>query len=169
MLEHSTLPPNQEPSKSQRKRDMTALQRLGERLTELPPSQLEGLPLEENLRDAVLLARRITSHEGKRRQMQLVGKLMRSIDPEPIVKAMGLVDDQRRSDARSHLVVEQWRDALLTDDKNLAAFCERFPSANADKLRVLIGKTRHERSHELAPRAGRELFRKLREAITTKS
>lgn len=165
----SALPPGEEPSKSQRKRDMTALQALGERLTELPASQLEALPLDEDLRDAVLLARRISSHEGRRRQMQLIGKLMRNIDAAPIAAAIGAVDDQRRSDARSHLIVEQWRDSLLGDDANLPAFCERFDTADAAKLKALIARARHERSHELPPRAGRELFRRLREAIAARN
>src|SRR5256885_5763215 len=72
------------PSKSQRKRNMHALQDLGVELVELSDERLAAVDLPEPLREAVAEARRITDFEGRRRQMQYIGKLMREIDPEPI-------------------------------------------------------------------------------------
>jgi ribosome-associated protein len=72
------------PSKSARKREYIALQKLGEELITLKVSDLDRLPLDDNLRDAVLEARQMKAHGALRRQKQYIGKLMRHIDPEPV-------------------------------------------------------------------------------------
>ena len=71
------------PSKSARKRAYIALQKLGEELITLRESDLQAMPLDEELRDAVLEARRIKAHGALRRQKQYLGKLMGRIDPDP--------------------------------------------------------------------------------------
>src|SRR3954469_4568635 len=76
------------PSKTRRKHDSHALQALGEALAELPDERLAGLPIEESLVDAVRTHTRTRSHEGRRRQMQYIGKLMRAVDAEPIREAI---------------------------------------------------------------------------------
>ncbi len=72
------------PSKSARKREYIALQKLGEELIELKQSELDTLPMNENLLEAVMQARQIKAHGALRRQKQYIGKLMRHIDPEPL-------------------------------------------------------------------------------------
>ena len=72
------------PSKSARKREYIAVQKLGEELITLKVSDLDRLPLDDNLREAVLEARQMKAHGALRRQKQYIGKLMRHIDPEPI-------------------------------------------------------------------------------------
>ena len=72
------------PSKSARKREYIALQKLGEELIALKVSELNSLPLDDGLREAVLEARQIKAHGALRRQKQYIGKLMRHIDPEPL-------------------------------------------------------------------------------------
>jgi ribosome-associated protein len=107
------------PSKSQRKRDMLALQEIGSDLVKLSTDQVSKLDLPEKLREAVLEAQRITSHEGKRRQLQLVGKLMRQVDPAPIEKQLAAI----RGESRGAVVLmhrcERWRDRLIEDDAAL--------------------------------------------------
>lgn len=76
------------PSKSARKREYLALQKLGEELISLKLSELETLPLEENLLEAVMEARQIKAHGALRRQKQYIGKLMRHIDPQPLIAEM---------------------------------------------------------------------------------
>ena len=76
------------PSKSARQRAYLALQKLGEELITLRESDLQAMPLDEELRDAVLEARRIKAHGALRRQKQYIGKLMGRIDPEPIREAL---------------------------------------------------------------------------------
>jgi ribosome-associated protein len=72
------------PSKSARKREYIALQKLGEELMTLKQTDLDSLTLDDNLRDAVMEAQQIKAHGALRRQKQYIGKLMRHIDPEPI-------------------------------------------------------------------------------------
>ena len=102
------------PSKSARKRHSDDLQALGEALIGLSLAELEELPLPEVLRDAVLLAQRITAHGGLYRQKQYIGKLMRKIDAEPIRAAIDARRDRERVEALSFHLIEQWRDKLLS-------------------------------------------------------
>lgn len=88
------------PSKSQRKRDMTELQQLGVRLVACNPDQLARLNLPESLRDAVLAAQRIHAHEGRRRQLQYIGRLMRNSDADAIRAAYEAMFPGTRSGRR---------------------------------------------------------------------
>jgi len=76
------------PSKTRLKHEAHELQALGAALTELPPERLDALELAEPLRDALLEWRRTRSHEGRRRQLQYIGKLMRNVDVEPLRAAV---------------------------------------------------------------------------------
>jgi ribosome-associated protein len=87
--QHDTVSPaDVPPSKTRRKHTMHALQGLGEALVALDPRRLSALELPEQLTDAILQARGIRAHEGRRRQMQYIGKLMRGVDPVPIQEAL---------------------------------------------------------------------------------
>ena len=88
------------PSKSARKREAHALQKLGERLVELRLADLDRLPLPENLRDAIDEARRLKGHGALARQRQYIGKLMREIDVEPILAALDALTEERNARAR---------------------------------------------------------------------
>src|ERR1044072_579536 len=103
------------PSKSERKRRSDDLQSLGEALIDLPDSELDALPLPEQLRDAVLLARKITAHGGLYRQKQYIGKLMRKLEAEPIRAALDARRERERIEALRFRRIEQWRDRLLKE------------------------------------------------------
>src|SRR2546430_1347573 len=109
-------------SKTQRKKEMHALQALGAELVELPESQLEALALPERLAQAVREAKRITSHEGKRRQMQYIGLLMRELDPEPIRARLAAISGQSAQEAARHRRLEALRARLLEDDGALTDY-----------------------------------------------
>jgi len=79
------------PSKSARKREHIALQKLGEELISLRETEIEALPIDDDLREAVLAARRIRANGALRRQKQYIGKLMRQVDPEPIRAALARI------------------------------------------------------------------------------
>lgn len=152
-------------SKSQRKRDMTALQNLGETLVGLKSSQLGLLNLPESLLDAVIEAKRLTKHEAIRRQMQFIGRIMRNIDAAPIqaqIDAWGGLNNQET--AKLHLI-ERWRDRLAEDDAALAEFIALYPACDAQPLRTLIRNTRKERAANKPPASFRALFRMLREIM----
>jgi ribosome-associated protein len=154
------------PSKSQRKRDAKELQRLGVELVALPDDELGALPLGESLLDAILLARRITSHGALLRQHQFIGKLMRKHDVEAIRAALAARELEKVELARSFHRLELWRDRLIEEGESaLAALVALHPALDAGALRALASSARGERAASLPPRAARELFRVLRAAL----
>jgi ribosome-associated protein len=150
-------------SKTRRKQEMHALQALGAALVELPLSQLDRIDLPERLGAAVREAHRVSSHEGKRRHLQYIGKLMRSIDPEPIRAALGELQGHAAAARARHRRVEQWRDRLLGDDAALTEFAREHANADLQALRTLIRNARKEIAGNRDPHAQRALFRVLRE------
>jgi ribosome-associated protein len=154
-------------SKSERKRRSDELQRLGEALIELPASEFDVLPLPENLRDAVLLARRITAHGGLVRQKQYIGKLMRKIDVAPISAALESRRERQRLAALQFRRVEQWRDRIVDEGQPAVAqlLAECNVHIDAAACVALAGAARREREIGSPPHASRELFRLLRAAL----
>jgi ribosome-associated protein len=157
------------PSKSERKRQSDELQALGEALIDLPQAELDALPLPENLRDAVLLARRITAHGGLYRQKQYIGKLMRKIDPEPIRAALNAKRERERAEALRFRRVEHWRDRLLREGASAleALFQEARGPLDKQALTQVLEQAQAERARKAPPRATRELFRLLRDALNS--
>ncbi|MBT9613418.1 MAG: DUF615 domain-containing protein [Burkholderiales bacterium] len=154
-----------EVSKSQRKRDSTALQKLGATLVSLKLSQIEQLNLPEALLDAVIEAKRLTKNEAVRRQMQYIGRVMRSVDAAPIqaqIDAWNGLNDQET--AKQHQL-ERWRDRLIEDDAALAEFIAQYPACDVQPLRTLIRNTRKERVLNKPLAHYRALFRMLREIM----
>lgn len=150
------------PSKSSRKREMHALQALGEQLVALSAERLGKVPLPDALRQAVLDARRFTKHEARRRQMQYIGKLMRNVDPEPIQARLDAFNGVSRAEVARQHQLERLRDEFLDDEKTISAIHEIWPDADLQQLRVLRRNALRERSLSKPPRAYRELFRVLR-------
>lgn len=156
-------------SKSQRKRDMLALQKLGQTLTELKPAQLAKIPLEEDLLHAITEMQRIHQREGRRRQLQYIGKLMRSADHDAIEQALDALNKEGLQQVQQQHLVEQWRDRLLSDDKNaLAEFVDAYEPDDVQPLAQLIRQARREQEQNKPPAAARKLFRLLRDTITTR-
>lgn len=159
------------PSKSARKRESDDLQALGEQLIGLPQNELDALPLPEQLRDAVLLARRIKAHGGLYRQKQYIGKLMRKFDAEPIRIAMNAKHEGERLAAMRFRRIEQWRDRLLKEGASALDALEAETNASLDRrhLEELIERSRAERDRKGAPHASRELFRVIKEALESQN
>lgn len=152
------------PSRSQLKREAEALQDLGRALVELSQARLDRIEMPEQLRDAVLLARRITAHGGKRRQMQFIGKLMRNIDADPIRAQLEALQQADRRAAQHFQQLEALRDRLLAEgDAALGSVLERFPHADRQHLRNLIRQAQQEQAGNKPPAAARTLFKYLRE------
>jgi ribosome-associated protein len=151
------------PSKSQLKRDMTALQDLGAELVELSRERLAKIDMPERLRDAILEAQRITKHEARRRQMQYIGKIMREIDPAPLREAMDEVKGvSAAANARQHRL-EKLRTQLMEDEAAFGDVARAYPAADIQHLRQLRRNALKEAEQGKPPRAFRELFRQLRE------
>jgi ribosome-associated protein len=154
-------------SKTKRKQEMTELQKLGAKLVELPESQLDAMPMDDALRRAVLEARRIKSHEAKRRQMQYIGRLMRDVDAAPLRERLDAIDGHSARAAAQHRRLEGWRERLLTDDAALTAFAAEHPDADLQAIRTLIRNARKEQKLAKPPRAYRELFRLIKECSSS--
>ncbi|HEX5340623.1 MAG TPA: ribosome biogenesis factor YjgA [Gammaproteobacteria bacterium] len=149
-------------SRSQLKREVDALQRLGEELVTLPENQLAALPLPDTLRDAVEFARRITSHGALKRQRQYIGKLMRGIDPAPIRARLDEFRNTSRLAKARFQQTERWRDRLIAEgDIALAEFLDQYPAADRQQLRQLVRAAARETASGQPPRHARTLFRYL--------
>jgi len=155
------------PSKSQLKRDMQALQDLGAALVELPKDALKRMPMPDDLADAVHEARRITDHEGKRRQVQYVGRMMRGLTADETAALRTALEAyrgvNRAATARLHWI-ERTREQLLADDAALTAFIREHPGADPQEGRTLIRNARRETEQGKPPRYFRELFQWVKSA-----
>lgn len=167
------------PSKSQRKRESTAAQDLGAQLVLLPTARLDALVLPESLREALTTYRNTRSHEGRRRQMQYIGKLMRAVDTAPLAEA---VAEHRLGGAQAALALhraEQWREDLVADEDALTRWIAEHPDCDAQRFRTLVRRARLERQERTAEavggegmrqgRAWRELFRAIRSNLDARA
>ena len=153
------------PSKTQLKAEADEKQALGEALLTLRADLMARLSLPDKLLDARKEARRITNFEGRRRQMQFIGKLMRPLDTEPIRAA---IDEQANGSADLTLALhlaEQWRDKLIASDDALSQWLTDYPATDSQQLRALIRQARKDiakpETPGEAPRHGksyREIF-----------
>ncbi len=158
---------DERPSKTQRKKASHELQDLGEALVALPASRVAALDITEGLRDAVHEYLRTRSHEGRRRQMQYIGKLMRGVDTAPIRQAVLDMQLGRAKDSLALHEAERWRAELVADDAAIGAFVQQFPAVDTQQLRSLVRAARKDAA--LAPeqrsgRAYRELFQFIKQA-----
>jgi len=160
------------PSKTQLKAEADEKQALGEALLTLRADLVARLDLPVKLLDAIAEAKRITNFEGKRRQMQFIGKLMRPLDPEPIREA---INEQQGGSAQLTLTLhlaEQWRDKLIDSDDALGRWLTEHPDTDSQQLRALIRQARKDAKPEKpgeAPRHGkpyREIFQMVKQALS---
>ncbi len=153
-------------SKSQLKRESHALTDLGKELVELAPSKLKTIPLSDNLEEAVALARRLKSGSGRKRQLQYIGKLLRSTDVEPIIAAMDALKlEHAHENARLHKL-EQWRDRLIEEgDSALGELLAEHPDTDRQHLRQLLRNAQKEQKQNKPPKSARELFKYLRDNV----
>ena len=157
------------PSKTRRKKDSHDLQDLGEALVAMPDGRLVDLPMDESLLDAIRQYRVTRTHEGRRRQMQYIGKLMRRNDPEPLREAVAAMQLGQAKDALALHDAERWRNELIASDGALDTWLVEHPQADVQQLRSLIRAARKDASVAPEQRSGkafRELFRFLRQNPT---
>lgn len=153
-------------SKSQRKREMQALQDLGRQLTELSEQQLAAFPLQDDLRAALRDYQRIRKNEAKRRQLQYIGKLMRKADEEGIAAEFERIAAQRRRSVQQEHLAEQWRERLLQGNGDeVTRFLEAYPATDRQEFRQLVRNALQEKQSNKPPAQARKLFRFLRAAI----
>ena len=167
-------------SRTDLKRESDELQDLGKELLSLRSDLFDAVGLPDKLVDALAEAKRITNFEGKRRQMQFIGKQMRLLSPETLQAVREALDIQRLGSAKDtqalHLA-EAWRDRLIADDAAVGEWIEQHPQTDIQQLRALVRQARKDAvpvtnaavSQGLAPRQGRayrELFKLVRSVLT---
>jgi len=154
------------PSKTRRKKESHDLQDLGEALVAMPADRLEGLGMDEILLDAIAQYKRTKSFEGKRRQMQYIGKLMRRADPEPLREAVAAMQLGRAKDSLALHEAERWRAELIASDDTLTRWMSEHPESDVQQLRSLIRAARKDAAaapEQRSGRAFRELFKFIRQ------
>jgi ribosome-associated protein len=149
-------------SKTKRKQQMLDLQNIGKILVELPAPQLAKIPLDERLSDAVNAARVLKSREGKRRQLQFIGRIMRDTDIQPILDALDKVQTKDQLNKAKFHQVERWRDKFIADgDKGLDDFLAKYPDTDTQHLRQLIRNAQTDAKENKNSGGSTALFRYL--------
>ncbi|WPC65735.1 ribosome biogenesis factor YjgA [Rhodoferax ferrireducens] len=163
-----------EQSRTDLKRESLELQKLGEDLLTLRADLMARLNLSEKLKDAVVEAKRITNFEGKRRQMQYIGKMMRLLDPATLEAVRTTLHEQNNGSAQENLVLhlaETWRDRLVADEDAFGEWISQHPDTDSQQLRALTRQARKdakpEKPGEAARhgRAYRDIFQLVREQL----
>ena len=155
------------PSKTQRKKNMLALQSLGEALVGLSRKRLESLNLPPRLFDAIVEAERITARGARSRQFQFIGRLMRDIDPEPVQRQLALWEQGLTGHEDIIAQAENWRENLMVSSDALDQLLGMAAFSHVDKKKMLklIEQAKTERASQLSPVAYRKLFKQLKEAL----
>lgn len=157
-----------EKSKTQVKKELHALQDLGERLTTLKPDVLAKLPLTDALQNALLDAPKHKAHIARKRHLQYIGKLMREQDIEAIVTLVDQLDASTRQYNERFHNLERWRDRLIGgDDDTLESFVVEYPETDRQHLRSLIRHAQHEAARNKPPAAARKVFKYIRDLDET--
>ncbi len=153
-------------SKSQAKRDVEAMQKLGEKLVKLSAHELDKFDLEERLKDAILFAQTIRSHSARRRQMQLIGKLMRQSDTDSIQTRYERYHNQLSEYTAQFHKIETWRDRLIKEgDRAINELLVQYPHLERSRLRQLLRNIYKETEQNKPPKNARLLFKYLKESI----
>ncbi len=157
------------PSKTELKKQAHALQQLGIELTRLPTEFRRRAPMEEDLREAIEHYLKIRSHEARRRQMQLIGKLLRGVDPAPLQAIVDTFAAGRALDAERLHEVERWRNEMIADDEAITRWMSDHPATDAQRLRNLVRNARREGAgtdvERRQPKSYRELFRMISQML----
>jgi ribosome-associated protein len=154
-------------SKSARKREAATLQELGVQLSALPDQEIKALGLPDSLFTALRDLRRLPSHGAQVRQRQYIGKLMRAIDPEPVLAKLAERKQRHDSEIRHFQQIERWRDRLLSEPAAGALELQQaYPQIDRDALLKLLDKAERERLEQRSPVGARELFAFLRELLS---
>jgi ribosome-associated protein len=153
------------PSKTKIKQQMLELQDIGAELVALGKDQLAQLDLPETLRDAIQEMRRINKFGAQRRQMQYIGRLMRDVDPAPILAKLNAWKGYSQQHTAHLHQMERWRDRLLESDGALTELLAAHPQTDAQRLRALIRNAQKEQLAGKPPKSYREIFQVLKEII----
>lgn len=160
---------NAKPSKSSRKREHLALQELGEKLIALKDSELDSIPLDDGLLDAIRDAARMKSHGALRRQKQLIGKLMTADDADRIRAALHEFGASERQSKRIFSLAERWRDRLITDSHNAMNEFEAENHVQDAELRQLLDELAATFDERTEKSLRRQIFRHVHAILVART
>ncbi len=156
-------------SKSEKKREVTALQKLGEKLINLSEEQIKNIEMDEELSEAILFGKTIKKKEALRRHKQFIGSIMRSVDIEPVKKALDQIEFGIQVKNDEFKKTESYRDSLIQgDSKILEEILNEYPDGDRQHIRQLVRNAINEKKKNKPPKSSRVLFRYLKELITDK-
>lgn len=149
------------PSKSQLKREQLELQELGREMTKLGDDQLKRIHLPEDVLAEIVEFRRMRSFGAQRRQLQLIGKKMRNMDPKAVREAIDRATGESRAAVALLHRCETLRDKMIEEDDAVKKFIDEHPEVDIQALRTLVRGARKERKLQKPPKNARELYRFL--------
>ena len=158
--------PDDGPSKSELKRQMTERQKLAEVLAALSSDALKTIPLDEAIKTAIAETNKIKSFEAIRRHKQYLGKLMRFLDDEEldvIQKRLDAIQGVSKAETAKLHILEGYRDRLIANDETFTKMIEQYPDMDIQNMRTLIRNARREKELNKPPKAYREIFRVLKD------
>lgn len=150
-------------SRSQIKREMIALQQMGEQLADLSDAQIKAIDMPDELRKAVLSVKKVKSHGAKKRQLKFIGGLMRKVDISPINEALYELERGRSVQVAEFHMIEKLRDELIKgNDDIIEDVVGKYPEADRQKMRQLVRNSRKELHENKPPKSSRILFKYIR-------
>ena len=153
-------------SKSARKREYLELQVLGERLIGFPEEQLRAMQLDDTLIQAIVTASGIKSHSALRRQRQLIGRLMKHADPEPVRQALHAISQSSQQTKRDFKLAEEWRDKIVRDGGNGALQFLEFTGRENSVLISLASDYERSKSEPGRRTLRRSIFRQVHDDLS---
>jgi ribosome-associated protein len=157
-------------SKSQKKRDMLALQAVGAELVELSVDVIKRMELPDDLRVALLEAKAIppSKHGGFKRQMQYIGRLMREVDSQPIIEQLAAQKAPSQRQTAQHHLAERWRERMLADVTAIGAFAREFEGADVAALEKLVADSKDDQAKQRPPKNYRVLYQTIHKLVVAK-
>ena len=152
-------------SKTRIKREMHALQKIGKQLVELNSKQLAEFSLPNTLFEAIITAKQKHKREAQRRQFQYIGKLMRNIDVEPILKRLSTCDGASKQHVAWIHLIEHWRNSILNSKHAISEFGQQYPTADLQRIRTLARNTHKETFSNKPPKNFRALFHEIQRSV----
>jgi ribosome-associated protein len=157
------------PSKTARKREYLLLQELGERLVGFTAGELQELPLDERLREAVLAASTMTAKGALRRQKQLIGKLMRDADADAIRRALDARCADDRMAKRAFAEAERWRDRIVSEGQPAIVEYQQATGATVETLGELVTELQRTANEHVAKTIRRRIFQNVHGALLARA
>ncbi|MBF0282775.1 MAG: DUF615 domain-containing protein [Zetaproteobacteria bacterium] len=166
-LDETVIDEDLPPSKSQLKREAEAQTDLGKKLLEMKPSERKMLPLSGELLKALEESDRIHHHVAKKRQMKLLGKILRAMDSSAVAAVVNHLEKDELARTKHFHMIEKWRDRLINDgDIAIQQFIDEYPLASRQQLREWVRQANRDLAQEKPSRAARLIFKYIRETIS---